>query len=110
MRRELLLVLLLAGCATVAPPQPNLPISVPIAQPMALNPVQWQVMTAEQLQQLATQLQKAQNDHVVFVLDAQNYNNLSLNLIEIERYIKEQKTILELLQSVIAERAKSKEQ
>lgn len=107
MRGKLLALLLLGGCATntiVPQAQPNVPVAVPIAQPMTFNSVNWQVLSADQLRDLATQLQKAQDNHVVFVLDATNYNNLSLNLAEIERYIKEQNTILDMLKTVIAQR------
>lgn len=108
MIREVLLIGLLAGCAAptvVTQEQPNAAIAVPVAQPMTLNSVQWQAMTATELRSLANKLQKAQDNRVVLVLDADNYNNLSLNLIEIERYIKEQKAILDMLKAVIDERA-----
>lgn len=106
--RALLLLLWLGGCAStttlVPQAQPNIPVAVPIAQPMTFNSVQWQALSADQLRQLAAQLQKSQDDHVVFVLDATNYNNLSLNMAEIERYIKEQNAILDMLKTLIAQR------
>lgn len=107
MRSNLLaLLLLMSGCATTIVPQaqPNIPVAVPIAQPMTFNSVQWQVLSADQLRDLAAKLQKSQTDHVVFVLDASNYTNLSLNLAEIERYIKEQKAILDMLKTLIDQR------
>ena len=107
MRREILLLALLSGCASTVPvTEPNPAVAVPIAQPMTLASVHWQVMTADQLRALANKLQAAQGQHAVVVLDSPNYDNLSLNLIEIERYIREQKVILDMLQAVIAERAK----
>lgn len=105
--KTLLLLLLLGGCSTTYVPQaqPNIPVAVPIAQPMTLNSVEWQVLSVAQLRALADQLQKAQNAHVVvFVLDTTNYNNLSLNMAEIERYIKEQDAILDMLKTLIAQR------
>jgi len=98
------------GCTstTVVPQlQSNLPVAVPTAQPMTLQPVDWQVLSLGELRQQLAKLPK--DSTVVFVLDGKNYNNLSLNLIEIERYIKEQKTIIELLDAIIAERAKLKQ-
>jgi len=112
MLHRIVLLSLLAGCAS-APPlvipqeQPNAAFAIPVAQPMTINDVHWQVMTAAQLKTLAVNLQKAQTDNVVLVLDQQNYNNLSLNLVEIERYIKEQKAVLDMLKSVIAARSKT---
>lgn len=101
-----LLLLMLVGCTPALSPESNSPVAVPIAQPMTMNPVQWQVMTSAQLRILANKLQKAQ---VVFLLDVQNYENLSLNIIEIERYIQEQKIILDMLKALIAQRAKSQD-
>jgi len=84
--------------------QANLPVAIPTVQPMTLNPVDWQVLSVNELRQLL-----ANNKAILFVLDTKNYNNLSLNLIEIERYIKEQKTIIALLDGIITERAKSQQ-
>jgi hypothetical protein len=42
---------------------------------------------------------------VLFVLDQQNYTNLMLNFVEVQRYLQEQKTILDMLKTIIAERA-----
>ena len=114
MRRDLLLLVLLAGCSspaskTVVIPQaqPNAAFAIPTPQPLTVNSVQWQVMTPEQLKTFADRLQKAQDHKVVLVLDQENYNNLALNLVEIERYIKEQKAILDMVKSVIAQRSQS---
>ena len=108
MRRSLL-ALLLAGCTTtttIPVVQPNLPVAVPPVQPMSLYPVAWQVMTLPELQKFVAQLEKAQTAHVVvFVLDQQNYTNLMLNFVEVERYLEEQQTVLEMLKKIIAERA-----
>lgn len=105
--KALLLLVWLGGCSTTFVPQaqPNVPVAVPIAQPMTFNSVEWQVLSVAQLRALADQLEKAQNAHVVvFVLDETNYNNLSLNMAEIERYIKEQNAILDMLKTLIAQR------
>ena len=111
MLRNLWLLVLLGGCSSspviVPQLQPNTQIAVPSAQPMTMNPVEWQVLNAEQLRALANKMQKSQ---VAFLLDTRNYDNLSLNIIEIGRYIQEQKTILDMLKAVIAERAKSNQE
>ena len=107
MRRSLL-ALLLAGCTTTTIPvvQPNLAVAVPPVQPMSLYPVVWQVMSLPELQKFAAQLEKAQQMHVVvFVLDQQNYTNLMLNFVEVQRYLQEQKAVLDMLNKIIAERA-----
>jgi hypothetical protein len=108
MRRSLL-ALLLAGCTTtttIPVVQPNLAVAVPPVQPMSLYPVAWQVMSLPELQKFAARLEKAQQTHVVvFVLDQQNYTNLMLNFVEVQRYLQEQKAVLDMLNKIIAERA-----
>lgn len=106
----ILLLLTLAACGgtvtTNAVVQPNAPVTLPVAQPLTLNNVQWQVMSVAQLQALIATLQKAQQQNqVVFVLDTQDYTNLQLNFVEIERYIKDQKAILTEAQQIFAQRA-----
>ncbi len=102
--------LLLVGCGsnviTNAVVQHDVPVSVPSAQPLTLNDVQFQVLTVDQLKTLLTKLQSAQNDgQVVFALDTQNYTNLQLNLVEIQRYIKEQKAIIDMVKQILVQRA-----
>ena len=73
---------------------------------MTLSSVQWQVLSVDQLKTLITKLQTAQQQNtVVFALDTQNYTNLSLNFVEIERYIEEQKAILAMLKQILVERS-----
>ena len=108
--KKLIILLLLAGCSgpviTDAVIQKDVPVAVPDAQPIDVDFVQWQVLTVSQLQALIVKLQSAQQQNtVIFALDTQNYNNLSLNFVEIQRYIQEQKAILALLKQIIAERA-----
>lgn len=106
MLRKLLLCVALAGCSPTTIPvlQANAPVAVQNAQPMTLNAVNWQVMSLPQLQALVKKLQSDQK-RVVFTLDAQGYTNLTLNLVEIERYLNEQKTIINMLQKIIADRS-----
>ena len=109
----LLLCMLLAGCAstgglpiTTVVVQPDAPVAVPDTQPLTLNPVQWQVMTLAQLQKLVAAIKASpQHQQTLFSLDTENYNNLMLNLIEIQRYIKEQKAVLTMLKNIIAARS-----
>ena len=90
--------------ATVA--APDAPVAVPQIEALTLNPVQWQVMTVPQLKKLVADLDTAQNNQtILYSLNKQNYDNLSLNLIEIERYLNEQKAILNMLQTIINQRA-----
>lgn len=111
MRHDIILLiflLLVTGCSTQPMTdvivQPNAPMAIPTTQPLTLSPVQWQVMSLSQLKKLVTDLQASDQQVVLFSLDTKNFNNLSLNLIEFERYINEQKAILLMLKKIVAAR------
>ena len=105
----MVLLVILTRCASppISTPviQPDAAVAVPEPEPLTLNPVQWKVMSLAELQKLVTQLQASHQNQVYFLTDADNYNNLSLNIIEIERYIKEQKAVLTMLKQIIAARS-----
>lgn len=105
MKKSLILLLLLAGCSgtpivnTVV--QHDVVVTVPDAQPMILNPMNWKVLTLDQLELIVKN-----KEHVLyFSLDTKNYTNLQLNFVEIQRYIKEQKAIIEMLKKINDDRA-----
>jgi hypothetical protein len=103
-------MLLLAGCtqqpiiSTVL--QPNVPVDIPDIDPLTLNPVQWQVLSLPQLKQLVATIERSsQQQPTIFLLDTRNYKNLTLNFIEIQRYISAQKAVLSMLTNIIKERS-----
>jgi uncharacterized lipoprotein YajG len=54
-------------------------------------PVHWTVLTQKQIQELA----KKNDPNVVFyALDATNFQNLALNMTEIQRYLQDQKIVI----------------
>lgn len=71
--------------------QHDLPVVVPIAQPLVMNPVKFVVTN--------------QNSVLYFSLDTENYTNLQLNFTEIQRYIGEQKVIINMLNKINSDRA-----
>jgi len=101
--RYLILLCLLAGCSsvpivdTVVQRAPT--VAVPDIAPLSLAPMQWQVLNAADLQALAAKM-KGNKDFVLFSLDADNYENFNLNLIEIKRFLSQQKSIIILLKKV----------
>ena len=105
MKKILLVLLLLSGCGgtitTNTVLQPTVPVVVPDAQPMNVNPTQWQVLTLPQLQALV----KNNQSLTLFVLDAKNYTNLQLNFEEVKRYIAEQNAIITMLKKINDDRA-----
>lgn len=110
----LIVLIILTGCGTTPPivttvVQPDAPVAVPTVDPLTLNPVQWQVLTVQQVKQLLAQMEASpKQPPILFSLDTKNYENLSLNLIEIERYISQQKAILTMLETIITDRSVSK--
>lgn len=88
---------LLVGCAgvqdidvhTINDTPPVLAPELP-AQIQTL-PVHWVVLTQAQIQELA----KQNNPNVVFyALDADNFQNLAINMTEVQRYLEQQKIIV----------------
>jgi len=72
---------------TQAPPQP---------QPVRMLPVNWQVITSENLNTFVQQLQQSQNNqNQVFVaIQMTDYENLVLNLADLRRYIEQQQAVI----------------
>lgn len=102
--RILMLCLMLGACGgttqTLVPVmEPKAPVSVPTPQPLTMNPVNIKVMNSDDLKAAANDAQKANT--FVFTFDQQNYQNLSLNLVEIKRFIDEQAAIIKMLKAVV---------
>lgn len=109
----LLIACTMTACATTTSQpiitsviQPNAPVAIQKAQPMTLNSVHWQVMSLPELEALVKKLQVAkENKIVLFVLNADDYTNLASNFVEIERYLKEQQAIIDMLTTIINSRS-----
>ena len=79
------LALGLAGCATQASAPiiaPSVTSSLPFVQAVTLEPIVWGY------------------DGALYTLDEGNYQSLVLNLIDLRRYLTEQRAIIDLLSSV----------
>jgi hypothetical protein len=87
----------LAGCNTTSGSRPiavNLAApSVPDAQPVTMRPVKWKVYNASDLRKLAA-ANTASKGVVLIALTPKGYQDLSANLVEIERYMREQGEIV----------------
>ena len=98
-----LMLLLLSGCGSNVRLDPvivrDIAVTAPVIQPVVLNSVVWQVLTKTELLALSRQ------NTVVFGLDDVNYKNLNLNLVEIKRYLDEQKTSITMLNTINAQRS-----
>jgi len=101
MKKYIIIVaLLLSACAIRQPTIVSTAISVPVfepANPRAVNvvDVEWQVLENSRLQVMLDDAKKQNKDVALFALNTQNYENLSLNMQELKRYIEElQQTVI----------------
>lgn len=109
MKKLLILTALitLSGC-TLFQQQPVTPevtvlteqVPIKIFQPPAPAPVQlrdisWFVITEDNLEQKIEQIRKLQDaDAVVFAITPSDYENMTFNMQELRRYIRQQKEII----------------
>lgn len=100
--------LVLAGCNTtqqgVPFAQPLVAPAVPRPGPLVLDDFRVRVYTKEQLRKLVADADKSGQQITLFALTPQGYQQLSMNMIELERYIREQKVIIAFLEKTLADR------
>ena len=83
--------------------QRNTPVAVPVNRPapMNLGNVQWRVLNIDQMKSLIEE-NKNNTDVIFYVMDKGNYEVLSMNLTEMERYIKDQSAESKQLREAVA--------
>jgi hypothetical protein len=59
-----------------------------------LFPVQFYAVTADNFEEFRERFEKDYGDFVFFAISVPDYENLSLNMGELKRYIEQQKTII----------------
>jgi len=71
----------------------NIPI---MGHPQGVNlyPVQFYAVTADNYDEFKEKFEKDYGDFVFFAISVPDYENLSLNMGELKRYIEQQKTII----------------
>lgn len=93
----LLSMLVIAGCGMkdvdikATPVQPVV-IHPPIPDQLQMRGVEWTVFNREKIEKLLTDYPN--QEIVLFALSAKGYENLSLNMAEVIRYLKEQKGVI----------------
>lgn len=94
----ILSVLLLASCGGVkdvnikaTPVKPTV-IHPPIPSQLQMRGVKWTVFNREKIEKLLADY--PDQEIVLFALSAKGYENLSLNMAEVIRYLKEQKGVI----------------
>lgn len=98
------LALGLAACNTTQPAStvaPQLEITAPVPQQISALPVEWRVLNRVELKKLVAELDANQDpNYSVFVLTPKGFENLSLNLQEMKRYIQEQKEAIKFYKKI----------
>lgn len=105
--------LILSGCSVFqrGPAEPNVvvktvPIPIEIYHPPAPSPLQlenitWYVITSENYEEKIRELEQLQGgEAVVFAMTPQAYENMSYNIQELRRFIRQQNKILQYYRNV----------
>jgi len=97
-----LLLLTTAGCSTTPKEvvvtrtvvqYPEIPLRNS-PRPINMIDVNWYTVTTDNIQEFEKRFENANGDLVFFALSVPHYENLSLNLADIRRYIEQQKAII----------------
>ena len=100
--------LLLSGCAATKPKIIDSPILIdrpelilPKVQPANQTSMEWVIITASNAEEKLEML-KSKENVVYFALTAQGYQNLSMNVAELRRYIEQQNAVIAAYQAYYA--------
>lgn len=108
------LLLLTSGCASVEPQVvlktdyvvKDIPIQ-PRPKPLNLHRVKWYAVTPENMEEFLARFEEESGINVFFALSVPDYENMSLNVAELRRYINQQKALIvyyeESIQTMIKE-------
>lgn len=91
----------LAGCSAQQAPAP-IAVETPRVvyqkpRPLVLNRYQWKVYDAADLEKLA----KSKDAPVLYALTPEGYKALTANIVELQRYIRQQKELIIVLRRTI---------
>lgn len=97
---------LLSGCFTTSGPIQTSPavipsVIAPTPAPVNMRPVQWQVLTTNDLRRIIAE-QEANPDpnFVLYALDNGNFQALNLNLVDIRQFVLEQQEVITFYKKV----------
>lgn len=93
------MMVILSACTStpkvVYTPAPKPVLTPPVVNPIKIRPVEWKVMTRQEVMAISAELEANPDQKVTyFVLTPKGFANLQSNMIETKRYIKEQKQVL----------------
>jgi len=95
------LLLLTSGCTSVEPQVvlktdyvvKDIPIQ-PRPKPLNLHRVKWYAVTPENMEEFLTRFEEESGINVFFAVSVPDYENMSLNVAELRRYINQQKALI----------------
>jgi hypothetical protein len=95
------LLLLTSGCASVEPQVvlktdyvvKDIPIQ-PRPKPLNLHRVKWYAVTPENMEEFLQRFEEESGINVFFAVSVPDYENMSLNVAELRRYINQQKALI----------------
>ena len=106
-------LLVTTGCSLLSRPEPEIITrTVTVAPDIALKPaprpiqmtdVNWYVVTTDNIDEFEKRFENDNSDLVFFALSVPHYENLSVNLSDIRRYIEQQKAIILYYETQITE-------
>jgi hypothetical protein len=70
------------------------PLVLPPTTPYSALPIEWIVITPENFEQKLQQLKNSNEEYVFFALSTTGYENLSVNMANLLRFIREQNAII----------------
>ena len=87
----------------------NIPIQT---RPKAVEfpPVDWFVITEENLEQKIQEIQSKTGNTVMFVITPKGYENLALGIAELRRYVKDQQAIIAYYEDALTEEPQKQEE
>lgn len=95
------LLLLTSGCASVEPQVvlktdyvvKDIPVQ-PHPKPLNLHRVKWYAVTPENMEEFLARFEEEAGINVFFAVSVPDYENMSLNIAELRRYMNQQKALI----------------
>ena len=91
----------LTGCSSIpslveldTAPVERAPLVLPVPDTITAKPVEWIVVTPDNVEKVFKDLQDSNTSVVLFALTDEGYENLSLNIAELMKLVKQQKAII----------------
>jgi hypothetical protein len=110
-------LLLSTGCSLLSKPEevvvtrtviqaPNIPLQ-PQPRPINMVDIKWYTVTTDNIDEFEKNFENDNGDLVFFAISVPHYQNLSLNLAEIRRYLEQQQAIIVYYEDQITKSSES---